>query len=229
MTKNKENKISKVENKDNNIKGKTKKPVDVVTSVKKEKKIKPKAKKRGGNKGTKGTQGLDKKVHEYVRFVEWCATPTPLRKPALQKDLAKEMGVDEGTLSDWKKKDVFFSHVERAIRKSYGIDKTANVIHSLYSNIMKKGNGVDTKIWLEYVNGFNPKNITEDVTVRPPVDPLQVAEISRAMANAGLGALLQSNEELKKQFIADQKREEIDEEENPEQDPEYYDKLINGN
>lgn len=44
---------------------------------------------------------------DQLRFMAWLALPKAAREPKLQRDLAKEIGVDESTLSDWKKLDGF--------------------------------------------------------------------------------------------------------------------------
>lgn len=40
---------------------------------------------------------------EQEMFIDWLARPKPERVPKTQKALAVQIGVDEGTLSDWKR------------------------------------------------------------------------------------------------------------------------------
>ncbi len=97
----------------------------------------------------------------YMRFIEWVATPEPLREPKTQIELAKVLKVNDSTLSDWKKIDTFWLDVEERI-KSWMQDKTPNVMGKLYAQIMKEGKAQEVKLWLQYGVGFSEKVQVED-------------------------------------------------------------------
>lgn len=46
-------------------------------------------------------RGLRKEA-ERLKFVEWLALPTTQRKPKTEAELARQLGVEPATLSDWK-------------------------------------------------------------------------------------------------------------------------------
>lgn len=51
------------------------------------------------------------------QFLEWLALPKTQRKPGTQRALAKEFGVDEATLSDWKRLPGFMDEVNALARE----------------------------------------------------------------------------------------------------------------
>lgn len=51
------------------------------------------------------------------RFIGWLALPKAERRPKLQRDLAKEIGVDPSTLSDWKLLPGFIEEVNALARE----------------------------------------------------------------------------------------------------------------
>jgi hypothetical protein len=53
---------------------------------------------------------------DQERFIAWLALPKAQRVPKQQRDLAKAIGVDEGTLSDWKHLTGFFEAVNALAR-----------------------------------------------------------------------------------------------------------------
>lgn len=102
-----------------------------------------------------------KNVHEYIRFVQWIASPIPLRVPKTQEEFAKEVGVNEDTLADWKKREGFWDRVIKET-KHWGKDKTATVLLSLYQKAITEGDAARVKLWLQYINDWVEK---QDVAV----------------------------------------------------------------
>jgi hypothetical protein len=54
---------------------------------------------------------------DQERFIAWLALPKAERAPKLQQQLAKEIGVDQSTLSDWKKLPGFMDEVNTRARE----------------------------------------------------------------------------------------------------------------
>lgn len=54
---------------------------------------------------------------QQQQFIAWLALPKAQRKPKLQRDYAKLIGVDEGTLSDWKRLPGFMDDVNALARE----------------------------------------------------------------------------------------------------------------
>ncbi len=92
---------------------------------------------------------------EYLRLVEWVATPTALRSPSSLAELAVELKVHNTTLSRWQSVEGFENDVRGLVRR-YSANKLADIINALESSILKHGRGSDAKIWLEW-HGWEPK------------------------------------------------------------------------
>lgn len=126
--------------------------------------------KRAKKKGSK--DGILKRA-EYLEFVRWCATPDALKEeagfPRLQKDLAKKLGVDDSTLSDWRKTDGFWEDVEDQIKR-WMKDRTQNVLGRLYTQVIKEGKAQEVKLWLQYGMGFSEKIQVEDKSLKKVFD-----------------------------------------------------------
>lgn len=114
--------------------------------------------KRAKKKGSK--EGILKQA-EYARFVQWCATPDGLKNPKTQGELAKELNMNDASLSDWKNTDQFWPDVENAI-KQWMKDRTQNVIGKLYSQALQEGKEGAIKLYLQYGAGFSEKVQVED-------------------------------------------------------------------
>lgn len=92
----------------------------------------------------------------YQEFIKWMAVPEPLRDLKNQGDFAKEFGVGEDTLSNWKQRDGFWEAVEKEWRH-WGRTKTSNVIAKFYQTTMKGGKTSDFKLWLQYFLDWSEK------------------------------------------------------------------------
>jgi len=96
---------------------------------------------------------------EYDQFVLWVATPEPLREPHTQSKLAEKFGVGDDTLSEWKQREGFWDDVRREIH-SWGKNRTPNVVHALYKKAIS-GKAAEVKLWLQYIDGFSEKSVTQ--------------------------------------------------------------------
>lgn len=103
-----------------------------------------------------------KKEFEYLQFIAWIALPTELRKPKKQKELAKKLKVEESTLSDWKLKKDFWNSVRKEINR-WARNKTPDIILSLYKNIMANGKAPEIKLWFQYIENWNEKDIETEL------------------------------------------------------------------
>ena len=122
-----------------------------------------------------------KKKQEYLMFVEWMGLPAPERVPKEQKELAVKMGVEEATLSDWKRVDGFWDNV-RNERKKWAKDRTSNVLMGLYRKAIKDGNAAEVKLFLQYAGEF-----VEEVKLiqEKEYSVSQVKEVRIILENAG--------------------------------------------
>lgn len=100
-----------------------------------------------------------KHVFEYEQFILWVATPKQLRVPKTQHELARDFGVGEDTLSEWKNRFDFTKKVADKV-KEFSKDKTTDVIHALYSRILRNGDPAAVRLWLQYVEGWADKSST---------------------------------------------------------------------
>ena len=90
--------------------------------------------------------------YEYDDFVQWIALPKSLRDPQTQKELAKKFGVGEDTLSEWKQRNDFWMSVEEK-RRSWGRERTPDVLLALHSRAIKTGDPHAVRLWYEIVEG----------------------------------------------------------------------------
>ena len=88
-----------------------------------------------------------KLFHEFLRFVNWKATPRQLREFETQKEFAKAIGVSEDTLTDWKKHPQFDALVRQNIN-GWLVDRIPDVIGGLYEKAVAKRNAKDVEAFL---------------------------------------------------------------------------------
>lgn len=89
-----------------------------------------------------------------LKLIEWLATPKLDRKPKTQKQLAVEIGTDESTLSDWKKKSGFMDEV-RVIAREYLKDELPEIYGALITKA-KSGDVPAIKLAMEMTKEFVP-------------------------------------------------------------------------
>ncbi len=110
-----------------------------------------------------------RKKQEFQEFVEWIAQPAKLRDPKDQIGLAQKLGVDNATLSDWKKVEGFWDEV-RKLRKDWVQDKVSNILLGVYSKALK-GDVNAAKLLMEYSNEF-----TETSEIKHRIEGVLTAE-----------------------------------------------------
>ena len=105
------------------------------------------------------------KATEYFLFAKWMALPVEDKKKigiitAMQ--FAQKYHVANKTLSEWKKRDDFWPLVNMHII-SWGKELTPTVLKALFKRSLRQdfANPKDTELWLQYVEGFNPKQQIE--------------------------------------------------------------------
>lgn len=100
-----------------------------------------------------------------LRFIEWLALPKSERKPKTQGAFAKELGVHETTLSDWKKLPGFMGEVTTLAR-----GQLQNALTDIYAALVKAASSGDVqaiKLALEVSGEYTPKqkvDLDVDVT-----------------------------------------------------------------
>ncbi len=88
------------------------------------------------------------KYPEFVKFVQWFATPTQFRVPKTQKEFAKLVGVNEDTLTDWKQHPRFWPLVQQALG-SWVKEQIPDAIGALQQKILsKKATGSEIELLL---------------------------------------------------------------------------------
>lgn len=97
-----------------------------------------------------------KKYAEYWDFVQWMATPTPLRKPATQREFAKQHSMHENQLGRWRAMPEF---KQDAIAKVADLlsDDLSDVMYSLRNKIFKEGSAAEIRLFLEWVTKWMPE------------------------------------------------------------------------
>ncbi len=84
---------------------------------------------------------------EQTNLQLWLALPKKLRLPKTQRELANRLGVNEVTLSDWKKLPGFQEEVNKWI-KAFTVDDVADVVAAV-AREAKKGSKGHAELFLE--------------------------------------------------------------------------------
>ena len=110
--------------------------------------------------------GRSLKLAEYYLFVQFVATPKHFRDLKTQLEFQIQYNVAHSTLANWKKDPNFWEDVNRAI-KEWAKEKTPDVIAAVYARIMKTGDPMAARLWLQYIQGWaedtmDGKNATQD-------------------------------------------------------------------
>jgi hypothetical protein len=96
-----------------------------------------------------------KKTSEYERFVLWCSLPSVVRQPKTQKELAKTLGMDASTLSDWRRNPEFNSRT-RGLAMSLVAESYPDVLGALVQSATSQERGAhrDRKLYLDWFEKF---------------------------------------------------------------------------
>ena len=105
------------------------------------------------------------KATEYFLFAKWMALPVEDKKKigiVTAMQFAQKYHVANKTLSEWKKREDFWPLVNMHII-SWGKELTPTVLKALFKRSLRQdfANPKDTELWLQYVEGFNPKQQIE--------------------------------------------------------------------
>lgn len=102
------------------------------------------------------------KVAEKAAFKIWLATPSWLREPKFQQDLAKVLQVEESTLSDWKKTPGFQAEVDDlAMQWARGF--FPDVVGAMVATAADRigGTAKDRELFLRFFRDWAPKERQE--------------------------------------------------------------------
>lgn len=94
-----------------------------------------------------------KKDAERLQFTEWLALPSEMRKPKHQGELAKQLGVDSGTLSDWKRSPDLWDQVRKLVDE--GVKEHHADVISATVKAAKCGNIQAQNLYLEYIQNWS--------------------------------------------------------------------------
>ena len=104
-----------------------------------------------------------KRVQDVLKlqeFLKWIAMPTVMRVPKLQKQFAKQIGVSEDTLTDWKRLEGFWNDV-KPYRDEYFRASTGEVLEGLKMRA-RLGKSKEVKLYMQIFEGFSEKLQVED-------------------------------------------------------------------
>ena len=116
-------------------------------------------------------------------FIEWLVLPGAMRRPKTQKDFATKIGVNQDTLTDWKKLDGFWKEVQEEQQYHFKT-QTSEVLYGLTKKA-KEGNPAAVKLYLQYFCGFSEKQTVREESNRELNDD-QKKEIQASLKRWGL-------------------------------------------
>lgn len=148
-----------------------------------------------------------KKRVEYERFLDWLSLPYDARNPKTQKEFAIKHGVDEDTLSLWKKRGDFWDEW-RSRLKNNNRERIASALAAVHKNIIKHGKGSDFLAFVQYVDDFNPKMRIEEK--QEPLGYLpddQREQLIEALRHSGRAVAVGIAKPLEDAFLAEKKKE----------------------
>lgn len=127
-------------------------------------KQKNKRSEKSENKGVLRLQFVDyNKIQDPLKlqaFIDWIAIPKVAREPKNYKDFAKQIGVNQDTLTDWKHLIGFWQEVQKE-QKEYFKEETTEVLSGLLQRA-KTGKAPEVKLFLQYFEGFSEKRTIEE-------------------------------------------------------------------
>jgi len=94
-----------------------------------------------------------KKDAERLQFIEWLALPSSGRNPRTQRELARQLGVDAATLSDWKLSPGLWEQVRKRVDE--GVKEHHADVISATVKAAKRGNVQAQKLYLEYIQNWS--------------------------------------------------------------------------
>ena len=123
----------------------------------------------GWRKGTR-------KVAEYQEFIRFMAFPQALRQKEFgfvtEAQFGSENKINPGTLSQWKKRPDFWESL-KATWKSWGRERTPDVIIGLYRKAVNQGGAPEALAWMKIVEDWKEKTETEFSMTRQTLQTLQ--------------------------------------------------------
>lgn len=102
----------------------------------------------GKNTEDKTGQGGLKNPQEYLEFIYWLATPIDLREVKTQGDFAKKIGVDQNTLSEWKKREGFQDLLIDTIKSNFR-ERSASVLRAVERRAHGRGGNQDAALFFK--------------------------------------------------------------------------------
>jgi hypothetical protein len=128
----------------------------------------------------------------HQRLVDWLTTPKQERQPATAKDLARELGVSERTLRDWKERSYIREQWESQAKKVVGSPERAqDVLEAMYQRAIDSTDAKQVqaaKLYLEAIEAIKPPT----VEVRSVSDLAKVSDDElQAMIAATAGQMLE--------------------------------------
>lgn len=158
------------------------------------KKVAKKATKKKTQTRAENADFQDTKIFKYVspvgvkdplkllEFIRWTAVPTKYKDIKTQGELAKEIGIDETTLSRWKWLEFFWDEVA-SIRDQEFRRFSTKVAYQGIVEPAFNGNHMAAKLFFQKFEGFSEK-VTLDKPI-PATDDSENEELKTALRNMG--------------------------------------------
>lgn len=97
------------------------------------------------------------------RFLNWLLTPKHQRQPSTQDELARELDVNPGTLTNWKQDSEFVREQQKRLRELGGAPEQIREVVDAMRKAARDGDSKAAQLYLKWADALTPQEEPEEV------------------------------------------------------------------